>query len=838
MDTCFSSFFLAISTWGIFTTSIKVDTYEAEAKLKLRKNSASSSLTDVSRELGALAPLANQSNPVDTEAEVIKSKSIIKKTINDLNLKNSTGQPLKIQQVLSKLQVSAISNTDVLKITYQDSDPQKATEIVNTLIANYLESNVTANKIEALEARRFLEEQIPKARKELLETESSIKEIKIKNQILSPEEEASKLTSSIEDVEKRIREARSEIANLTLQSEYIKERLNMNAQQALDATNISQSSAVKQIVTQLKELEFQLNQERSRFTENNPQIIELKEKIRLQKQLLANEIKDITGSYTPQSGNNTQFAQFQQELAVELIRLESSSAGYTQQVAYLAEIEKDLKKKASNLPQIEQKLAQLSRQLGVSQNTYDLLQNQLSLIEVAANQNIGNTRVISYAIVPDTPVSSRSVGYLSAVSLGLIAAAGVVYLLEASDRSLRTIEEAKQLFGYNGLGMIPSFDKSQLATLSGNSDSIIPPLIIRDDPGSPISESYRMLQSNLRYLNGDRSSQAIVVTSSISGEGKSTVAANLAGAMAQVGHKVLLVDADLHSPIQQDIWSTYSDSGLSDLLADNLDFRLATETVMKNLSIVTSGAIPPSPATLLDSYKMKDLVHYWSRLYDFVIIDSPSLDVAADAPILGRIADGILLVVKPEEINRSQANFAKETLQRSGQNVLGIVFNDVNPKVDANCHYYHPLDTRQNALPGTKPSHKVKEEFWDSIIRLSEDSPKLTMSSTTNPQQLLDTPVAKLEETINYLQQDLQELSDLVKEQEDELFQKRQAVRKLQRKVNLSPISERSSLQLELAQEQEIKQMLDETLVGQRRNLNRKRQILRQYQEILQVKQH
>ena len=360
-------------------------------------------------------------------------------------------------------------------------------------------------------------------------------------------------------------------------------------------------------------------------------------------------------------------------------------------------------------------------------------------------------------------------------------------------------------------------------------------LVVKEQPGSSVSESYRMLQSNLRFLNSDRQTQTIVITSSISQEGKSTVAANLAGAMAQVGHQVLLVDADLHAPTQHLIWDTYSDCGLSELLRENLDPRLITEQVMKNLSVVSSGKIPSSPATLLDSTQMKDLMYYWARNYDFVIIDSPSLDTAADAPILGRMADGVLLVVKPDRINRAQASFAKETLQREGINVLGLVFNDINPKVDASAHHYHPLKDKSNALLDRQLASEP-EELWDTVCRIAQESPKLRLTSVTDAQQLLEVPIAQLEDTIDRLQKDLEELTAFVREQEDELFLKRQIVRKLQRKVNLAPIPKRFSLEQELAEERENKQMLDRTIVGQQRNLARKREILSQYKEMLAVK--
>ena len=827
--------FLAVSTWGIITISLRSDIYEAEGKLKLKKNNPNFVLDNANSELEELISIAESTDTTaKTEAEIIRSTPSIAKTIDELKLTDKRQNPLTIQEFRQKLNVSVVPSTEILEISYRDSDPLRAKEIVNALIFNYLESDIAANQDRTIEAKKFLEKQIPKVRQTLLETETAIEELKSTNQILSPQKEASQLVSDLGNVTKHITEAKSEIANLTSQSEYLQQQLQMTPQQALKASKISQSPKIQRITARLSELESRLEQNKNVDTENLP-TDELKQQIEGQKQLLSQQIEQIAGSEF--SGNLPEFGELQQKLTVELIELESDIAGLNKQIAYLSQVEQELKQKANNFPEIEQQLTQLERQLGVSQKTYELLQNQLNSIEVAANQNASNVRVISYGIVPNSPISSRfrAIGYISALSLGLLAAVATIYFLESRDSSLKTVDDAKKLFGYDWLGVIPSYDRSQLKALPESQDLLAAPLIVRDAPESSASESYRMLQSNLRFASDDRPIQSIVVTSSVSGEGKSTVAANLAGTMAQVGHKVLLVDANLHDPTQKEIWGTYSDRGLSELLADNLDHQLATEVVMKNLSIISAGKIPVSPGNLLDSYRMKDLLHYWSRIYDFVLIDTPALDRAADAPILGRMADGILLVVKPVQIDRSRVDFTKETLERSGQNILGIVFNGIDPKVDASHYCYHP-QKEQNALPEAK-STTESTGLWEFVSSISPRSSRLKLSSATSPKQLLEIPLDKLEDTIERLENDLAGLTSLVKEQEDELFMKRQAVKKLQRKVNLASVRERSVLEQKLTQEQEIKQMLDKTLIGQKRNLARKKQILRQYKEILQVKQ-
>ena len=844
------STFLAVTTLGFLFTALKPDSYEAEAKLKFKKSSASSVVSDLSRELGALSPVGAKSSPVNTEAEVFRSNPLLQKTINDLNLVDEEGKFINVDVFRQGLAVQEVATTDILRVAYRNSDPGKAAEVVNALIANYLNSNVGANKAEAVKTRQFLESQLPQAKDDLQKKETSLKQFKVNNQIVSSEEETAKISFSLRSIKESLRGVRSSIAQTESRANYIKGQLNVNVSQAVNRTNIGQSPEVERISAELQDLRIQLNREKSRFTFRNPVVIDLQERIKLQEQLLARQVGNLSGS-TSSTGRTRRFSPIQQELTAELVRLEADKNGLDKQLAYLTNTEKELQKKAAKLPELELSLATLQRDLDNSKQTYELLQNRLGAIKVASNQDIGNVRIISYATIPEKPVSSRMFGLVSAMTLGLISAIGVIYLLEIKNSSLKTVEEAKKLFGYNWLGVIPSFNQYQTPGLvSSSRDLSVPPLVVKDYPGSSVSESFRMLQSNLRFLNSNQQLQTIVITSPISGEGKSTVAANLATAMAQVGHKVLLVDADLHSPVQQSIWNTYSDYGLSHLLAENLDSRLAIETVMQNLSILNAGALPPSPATLLDSYRMKDLIYYWSRVYDYVIIDSPALETAADAPILGRMADGVLLVVKPESVNHAQATFAKETLERSGQNVLGIVFNDVNPEFDPSAHHYQQMEVRQHqkSLPATKSKiepepesfNESEEGLWATIQRISQDSesPQYLLNPSTNDEQIQTIPNNQLEETISYLQKDLEELTELVKEEEDELYRKRQVVRKLQRKINLASLEERDSLEKELDQEQEFKNMLDETLVGQRRNLNKKREVLRKYQYAFEARQN
>jgi capsular exopolysaccharide synthesis family protein len=200
---------------------------------------------------------------------------------------------------------------------------------------------------------------------------------------------------------------------------------------------------------------------------------------------------------------------------------------------------------------------------------------------------------------------------------------------------------------------------------------------------------YRMLQANLKFLSSDKTLKVIVVTSSVSKEGKSTVSANLAAAIAQLGRRVLLVDADMYHPSQHHLWELTNAAGLSDVIVHQADFRAVVEGVMANLDVLPTGVIPPNPLALLDSKRMASLVEYFSENYDFVIIDAPPLVIAADALTLGKMTDGVLFVARPEVVERGSAAAAKESLERSGQNVLGLVINGVILENESDSYFYY-----------------------------------------------------------------------------------------------------------------------------------------------------
>lgn len=213
-------------------------------------------------------------------------------------------------------------------------------------------------------------------------------------------------------------------------------------------------------------------------------------------------------------------------------------------------------------------------------------------------------------------------------------------------------------------------------------------LIASLDPKSPISEQYRTIRTNIQYSSIDNEIHTIMVTSSGPGEGKSTSAANLAVVFAQLGKKVLLVDADLRKPTAHRTFGINNLFGFTTVLTKQATLiKTVHETEEKDLYILTSGPIPPNPAELLSSKSMEQFIEEAKELFDYVIFDTPPLLAVADPQIIANKVDGSIFVVSSGKTEIEPAKKAKELLVNAQSKMLGVVLN--NKEMKSNDYYYY-----------------------------------------------------------------------------------------------------------------------------------------------------
>ncbi|HEY3313992.1 MAG TPA: CpsD/CapB family tyrosine-protein kinase [Bacillota bacterium] len=199
------------------------------------------------------------------------------------------------------------------------------------------------------------------------------------------------------------------------------------------------------------------------------------------------------------------------------------------------------------------------------------------------------------------------------------------------------------------------------------------------DPTAPASEAFRALRTNLQFLGLSEPVATIAVTGAGAREGKSTTASNLAISIAQAGRTCVLVDADLRCPVIHQILHTQSRPGLSDVLGGLATVDQALhDTWVPGLKVMPAGELPPSPADLLLSPKMAELIAQLKTMVDMVVIDTPPIGLVSDAATLARVVDGYLLVLGAGRTSKDMARQAKRALETVNANILGVVLNNMN----------------------------------------------------------------------------------------------------------------------------------------------------------------
>ncbi len=619
-----------------------------------------------------------QVNPLKTQAEVMLSLPLIQKTIDDLQLKDEKGKDLDPEVLQKSLDVKNITGTDVLQVSYKSRNPKQAAAVVNTIMNSYIYNNIFTDRIQASAARKFIDEQLPKSEANVRQADAALRKFKEQNNVTNLDEEEKTVLAKLSDLDSEITKVKTDLNTATINATEIPKKLGINSQEALALSSLSQSPGIQQLFEELQQVEQQLKVAQTRYNEQFPEVINLQRKQAALKAVLQQRVTGELGSQTQLLNNQLRLGDLEQKLIQDFVVAQLERQTLSGRLQVLSQTRDFYQRRINSLPRIEQDQRELQRRLEASQSTYETLLKKLQEVQIAEKQNLGNARIIQAAIVPDKPSNSKILLVLLALIVATLLAIITVIILEIRDPSLKTIKQASKLFGYTYLGKIPYVGK-RVMLLGKNQKLPSPELLVGNDSRSPARAAYRMLQARLNFISSNRELKIVVVTSSVPKEGKSTVCANLALTVAQLGCKVLLVDADMHCPSQQRIWNLNNTTGLSNILIDQVKNNeiphVDVEKVMFNLDVITAGITPDNPLALLNSRQMASLVKSFSQQYDFVIIDSPPLNCEPEALALGKITDGILLVVRPGVVDFNSALTAKELLEQTKQNVLGMIIN-------------------------------------------------------------------------------------------------------------------------------------------------------------------
>jgi capsular exopolysaccharide synthesis family protein len=702
--------------------------YQAKGQVILKKtNKATALLTGAIGGGGGVPGLGDLeglqgSTPATTQAEIIKSLTTVKAVLQELLTQKYTSKSpertrlvkyqAKIEEdFLKKMKVTNVKGTDILEVTFQDPSPRLAQDVVEKVMEVYVRNDQENQRLEAQSARKYVLSQLPGVEQQVKSAENELRLFKEQYNVVDLPTEATKAVETITNLNKEITSASAQLAAQNSRLEGLKDVFGgQDVESTIQSGLVSESPGLQKSLRELQEVESKLALEKTRFNEDDPTILDLKEKRQalveiLQKRFKQSLIgdKNFQGKVVELQANG-----IQGNLISDFAKVAAERTSLQKQIAALVYVVDAYKKRMNAIPKLEQQLSALSRKLELTRTNYKTLLTRLQEIQIAENQTLGNSRIQTAADLPKEPISPKVPQNIAIGGfLGLFLGAATAFALDSADKRIKSAEEAKQLLpGYPVLGQIPVFEKASAPGIKLGKSGRNPGQIVVGGVSTGVEgEAFRMLQTNLQFLNADDTLRTIVMSSSQSGEGKSTVAANLALATAELGRRVLLVDADMRKPTQHQIWRRSNGEGLSSVLTGQCDRELAVQEIQPNLYLLTAGTVPPNPVVLIDSVQMGDLIAEWSEQYDLVIIDAPPITVASDASLLAKQCGGLVFVLRPGVADRESVEYAQELLTQSQPNVLGMILNGVEiDKQKRYSSYYYTATNAARANSGSNTS--------------------------------------------------------------------------------------------------------------------------------------
>ena len=362
-----------------------------------------------------------------------------------------------------------------------------------------------------------------------------------------------------------------------------------------------------------------------------------------------------------------------------------------------------------NDPAQELERNKLETTLAQNQQLFASLLQTYESVRLAKAESTSDVVLVEPAVPPNRPIRPKVIqNTLLAAVVGGMLVVGLIFLIDALDNTIKGPDDVARHLGLPTLGVIAHVKRK-------NGD--LKPVTITK-PRSPISETYRALRTNIQFASVDRPIRTLLVTSSNPAEGKTTVATNLSVVLAQGGNNVVLMDVDLRKPQLHLRMGLPNRKGVTSLFvrpSTQMDGSVQS-TEVKNLSLITSGTLPPNPAELLGSDRMGQILTQLQNRADIVVLDTPPVLAVTDSAVLGKQVDGVLLVIKVGSTKIAAAQQTVNQLRRLNINILGVVLNDV-PTRGARYYYSNGYYIYQGYYE--KPEQKKNGKFFKRRIKHS-----------------------------------------------------------------------------------------------------------------------
>ena len=620
-----------------------------------------------------------------TEIGILRSRPLIEVAVAKMRQSPSANSYKDIDAgtIMAGLDIRPEKDALILRLTYTDSDPKRAREVLNALSQTYVEYSLSDRRTKSSTAIKFIQDKLLQLRPQLDKSALAVTQFRKTYNIVDPETYAASVYKMREALEVQAQELQIKIAQVQQQYKALSRQVGKSPDAAIGGAILQQDVPYQSLVKQFQEVETNYFLERTRFREDHPNVQALKDRRDELYRLLETRAQSVVGV---RGGNvnitNEPNSPIQQTLATQLFDAQTTLAVSQAQLESIRSAQSEVSSAFSKIPQIQQRYVEIQRQLALDTSTYNKLTEKLEELRITEAQEISSWKVLEPPLIPTRPSSPDiEKSLITGAFIGLVLGVLSALLLNRLDQRIREVEEIKEIIDIPLLASIPMTEVASLSARVGQG-------ILPSSSYYAFKEALSSLALNLRYLGTDNTMKVIAFTSSVPSEGKSTLTYNLAIILSALGYKVLLVDADMRKPTVHKLTKLSNKVGLSKALATLSPWQDLIQVAddKGNLHVLTSGSIPPNPMLLLESAKMTALIQEWRKEYDYVLIDTPPVIGITDAQCLTSKVDTFILVAAINRSTRSGISRALEVLTTARANVSGLLINMVGSS-DSEYHY-------------------------------------------------------------------------------------------------------------------------------------------------------
>jgi len=555
--------------------------------------------------------------------------------------------------IRSGLQVTPVRATKIVTISYTGVDPILTQMIVDAVVQAYMDEMLEMRLSFSTYALKWMTEKANEERKRLESSEGELQKFMRDNDLVTVENQLAVLPQRVADFGSQLTKAESE-------RDALREQIRMvqaagGSIDRLETLPIFANNTVLQDVRgkiyAAQQTEHELS---NQFGQKHPQMVKINAELRVLQGERRAEVDRVVASLTN---------------------------SYNLAVAQVNGLTQSLKSAKSDMLNLQERFIEyttMKRDADSNRALYDALQASIkkeSVTEQAQDVNIWVLQQAQRPVSPSSPKKMRTL--LMALFIGLTGGLGLTFLLEYLDNTVKGHTELQQRYGLTVLGTIEE--------LREKGQSIDNYLALK--PLSPLAESYRLIRTALLLSSAERPPRKILITSMNPREGKTATTINIARTLAQAGSKVLVINCDLRRPRMNTVMGAQTETGLSTYLAGSHDDKVIVMVKGEEVVYMPSGPIPPNPAELLGSQRMRAMVEELAAEYDFVLLDTPPVQSVTDGLMLTNIVDGVILVVRGGKTTFEALDAGIRKLKEVNAHILGFVLNGV--KGDQRGNYYY-----------------------------------------------------------------------------------------------------------------------------------------------------